>query len=792
MHSSEEHGLTSQAAEAYQRAHGYNEITERRESLLHKILKRSMSPISGMILLAAALSYGSGKLFDGSFILALFVLNIAVTVWQEHKADRSLEELNQHLAALVKVFRDGVSRVVPARELVPDDIIQLFSGNEVPADLVILDATSASANEAALTGESLPKDKQKGDLLYSGSFLASGFVTAKVTAIGNHTSFGATLAKANIKPKRSALERDILRITKFLSFLSLIAVAILTVFLFHTHAPLIDVIRLDLSLIIAGIPISLPTVMTLMIALGVVELSKKNAVVRRLSSLEELANTDLLLTDKTGTLTKNHIAVNDIVGYAMDVEEIKRLGACIGSQEPDEVLNKALTSAANPLSPQVHKFIPADSIRKHSTLVFEDDGSVRTLSLGAPQVIEKLCDLTPDLRDRFGSDVHEFAARGYRTLALSAVNGEDEAHMQLLGIFALSDELHEDAKDIIAFLDENGIEVSMVTGDNRAIAEEVAEALEMPGTQILTHDQLKAQGIETLSAETFRDTRSFAEILPEDKLALVERARTFYTVASNGDGINDLPAVKAANIGFAVSNAVDALKATADIVLLSPGIGVMRDAFIEGRKIFARLYTYSLYRISESFRLIVTIVILGLMTGTYPLSPLQLILLALLNDIPIIALGTDRVKIASRPAHIHVRAQFTQSLLYGVVGLLNSLILFAVATWYLHLPLPVVETLFFLKLTVSGHLLIYVAHTKERWWRYLPSRPVILATSLTQAVATLLAITGWLMPAAITWQMALFVWFWSFLFMQAGELVKLKHSPTTARNMKGVETRSSP
>jgi H+-transporting ATPase len=217
----------------------------------------------------------------------------------------------------------------------------------------------------------------------------------------------------------------------------------------------------------------------------------------------------------------------------------------------------------------------------------------------------------------------------------------------------------------------------------------------------------------------------------------------------------------------------------------------MKDAFIEGRKIFERLYVYSLYRISESFRLIVTIVILGIAIHAYPLSPLQLILLALLNDIPIISLATDRVQIAKRPSAIHVREQFGQSLLYGAVGVVNSLLLFFVAADYLHLPLLIIETLFFLKLTVSGHLLIYVAHTKERWWRYLPSRTVIVATTLTQAVATTLALTGWLMPAPISWQLTLLVWIWSFCFMQIGELVKMRRTPSLRAYTEGRRDHAS-
>jgi H+-transporting ATPase len=199
----------------------------------------------------------------------------------------------------------------------------------------------------------------------------------------------------------------------------------------------------------------------------------------------------------------------------------------------------------------------------------------------------------------------------------------------------------------------------------------------------------------------------------------------------------------------------------------------MRDAFIEGRKIFMRLYSYSLYRISESFRLIVTIAILGLLVGTYPLSPLQLILIALLNDIPIISLAVNRVKVANRPSKLNVRDQFTTSILFGMVGVVESLLLYFFALDYLHLPLMMVQTMFFLKLTVSGHLLIYVAHTKERWWRYLPSGAVIGATALTQIAATLLAVSGALMPSGITWALALLVWLWALVFMQAAEAVKV-------------------
>jgi H+-transporting ATPase len=767
-------GLSSGAANAYIKAHGYNEIADKKASLPSRIAKKIFTFISGMLLLAALLSLASGKTFDFFFIIVLLALNVGISVWQEYKADTAIEKLNERLAASVKALRDGAWQTLPSRELVPGDVVSLRAGGVVPADARVLEATGASANEAALTGESLPKEKNAGDELYSGSFISSGLITAQVSATGARTRFGKVISRMDTGAKRSSLEKEILRISRFLSGLSIAAVALLSWMLIARSAPTLEVIRLDLSLVIAGIPISLPTVMTLIIAFGTLSLAKKNAVVRRLASLEELADTDFLLTDKTGTLTQNKIEVDEVIAYgSASPDEALSLAALVASREQDTDINVAVLAKAGGAREAAGEYIPGDSNRKRSTLT-RSEGEMPTISLGAPQVIGSLCNISAPLRAQFEQDVERLAEHGYRALAVA--RGQKEASMELVGLLSLSDQLRPDAQDSIRFLAQNGIGVAMVTGDNRAIAQEIARKVGIPGKEIMTREELLERGFDSLTAQTFAQTQAFAEILPEDKLELVKAAKKFYTVASNGDGVNDLPAVRAADVGFAVKNAVDALKGAADIVLLTDGLSVMGDAFIEGRKIFARLYSYSLYRISESFRLIATIAILGVFTGTYPLSPLQLILLALLNDVPIISLATDRVTLANRPSAIRVREQFGTSLRFGSVGVVNSLLLFFFATSYLRLPLEVVQTLFFLKLTVSGHLLIYVAHTKERWWRFLPSRAVIWATLATQAAATLCAVTGFLMPAPISWQLAAFIWIWSFLFMQLSELVKKSSS----------------
>ena len=773
-------GLSSEKARQLLKDNGYNEIPEKKVNILQKIVKNFISPISLMLSLAAILSFFLGKTFDGYFIFFLLFLNIAITLWQENKADTAIQKLNEHLAQKVKVFRDKKWDHILSRFLVPGDIIQLASGEVIPADGKVIEAHHVAVNESALTGESLPKDKKEDDTVFSGSFIASGIAIVQITATGAKTNFGKTIFSVEKVIKRSALEKDIISISKFLTILSLIAVVILTVVFLLRKASILELLTLDLSLIIAGIPISLPTVMTLIIEFGVLALAAKKVIVRRLSALEDLANVNFLLTDKTGTLTKNKITIQDVYAYdGFTHNDVLSYAAMLANAESDNPIDTAIKEKVHeqhiaiPSAAKID-FIPADSKRKRSTLIVRKNGKNMVVSVGAAQIIAGLCSFDAKTKQKFEREVETLAQSGYRTLAV-AINksNKEEKDMKIVGLIALSDTLRPDAKSVLQFLRQNGIGVAMVTGDNRAIAATIAKQLELDGDTVVTKEKLEKMHWNGIDGAFFQHAGAFAEILPEDKFHLVQMAKKFFTVAANGDGVNDLPAIKAANVGMAVANAVAALKATADIVLLSEGISVIRDALIESRKIFERLYTYSLYRISESLRLIVTIAILGILYGVYPMTALQIILLALLNDIPIISLASDRVRIATRPSKIDPKKRFTLSSLYGMTGVANSLLLFFLVRNIWHLDWTVVQTMYFLKLTVSGHMLIYVAHTRQRWWKFLPSKQVILATSITQLVATTLAFTGFLMSGKLNFFEIGFVWIWSLLWMQVAEVLKI-------------------
>jgi H+-transporting ATPase len=770
-------GLSSEEAKKQIALLGKNEIVAKRNTFPSKFSRWITSPITLMLLAAAFLSLFIGKIFEFYFILFLTLVNFIVGFWQEHKADRAIEELQEKLAVSVPTMRDGAWTEIESQYIVPGDVIKLSVGDIMPADGKALEAVNVSMNEAALTGESLPKEKETGKTCYAGSYVATGSLIARIVATGNRTFFGKSIVSLERSAKKSLLEKDILMIAKFLSAASIIGVVFLTVFLLSEGKSLFEVLTLDLGLLIAGVPVALPAVMSLIISFGVIGLAKKKVIVRRISAIEDLSNVDLLLSDKTGTLTKNEIQVARVIAYKPFKEkDLVRYGYWSSVRDERSAINKAIIAAAHSYrvadNPAIVSYIPADSVRKHSSVSIRTNGRTMTVIVGAPQVVSSLCKMTGQMLAALTNDVDAAAQEGYRAIALAVREGENnEKGMSLMGIILMSDTLREDAVETIEFMKANGIDVRMVTGDNSAIARRVSQSLGLKGL-VVTRGDLASRDGKNIPSSWLEGKAVFAEVLPEDKYALVEIGKKSHVVAVTGDGVNDLPALSIANVGIAVKEAVAALKSAADIVLLSSGIAVIKEAIIEARKIFARLYTYSVYRISESFRLVVTIIVLGIIYVTYPLAPIQLIILALLNDLPIVSLATDRVKIADRPSHINVRERFVLSFSYGIVGVINSLLMFFLAHSVLHLPDSMVQTMFFLKLAVGGHMLVYVAHTKERWYKFWPSKEVIWATSLTQLVATIFAVGGLFMGRISIWW-ALAIWGWAFIWMQMSELAKI-------------------
>lgn len=771
-------GLTQKQASEKLKEVGRNEIEIKKKGILTNFIHWLISPITLMLLAASGLSLYSGRMFDFYFILSLTALNFVISAGQRSKADKAVALLQNKLIIRSKVLRDEKWQLIDSYLLVPGDVIAINVGDILPADSVIVESHNLSTNEAALTGESLPKSKDKDDKVLAGSYVATGSAYCEVKLTGRRTTFGKTLVSVEKSNKRSILEREILTITYMLSAFSLVAVAFISIFLYSKHLPLAEILRLDLSLLIAGVPVSLPTVMSIIIGLGVLELAHKQVIVRRLSSLEDLANVNLLLTDKTGTLTKNLISISEVIPFN-DFKEGDILlfaRSTINDIFTKDPINKAVISYSEDLGIstsdyEVINITPPDSSRKHATAKVKFKQKEYLVSFGAPQIANEVCKLGDQEKKSFQDKVLDAAKNGFRTLFVAiGENTSEEKNLKLIGLLLLSDVPFPDAKEIIEYLNEKGINVKMVTGDNLAISQRIGSELNFKN-EFINRDNLREIDFKNIDKSWWNKQSGFAEILPEDKYNLTESAKNYFVVAVTGDGVNDLPALATADVGIAVKNSVDALKSIADIVILSEGITVIKSALIEARKIFERLYSYSVYRISESFRLIITIAFLGFVIHSYPLTPIQLILLAFLNDLPIISLAYNRVKSTNQPSHSRSKNRLYRGLLHGSVGVFNSLALYFVLASILHLPLALIQTAYFLKLTVSGHMLIYVAHTDERWFKFLPNKTVIFATTITQILASAFALLG-LFMAPISFGLVIFVWIWSFGWMQVSDVAK--------------------
>lgn len=783
-------GLSSKEAALRLAANGLNAIPEEKRSFVMLVLSKFTSPVTALLIVAAGISLSVHELFDFYFILVLIVLNIGINIWHEWKADNAIEQLKAELLISVRVFRDREWKKIGAPELVCGDVIRLNVGDVVPADASVIEARHASLNEAALTGESLPQDKEKGSTVYTGTYLTSGYVIAKVTATGAQTRLGETIETVEKAKKRSVLEEDIIRTTKYLSIASFCVIAVLVAFFMFRGEALSDILLLALSVLLAGIPISLPTVMTLIISIGVLALAKERVIVRKISSLENLANVDLLLTDKTGTLTEDALSLVRVVTYGGASVETAVRYAAAANEKDEGAITHSIIEYMN-----IHKiaedglavldFIPHDSDRKHSTTTVREKEKTVTIAFGAPQVIKEFVSFTNGAAERqFDVDVNAYAVgQGYRGIALAAADGTEEKNMRLIAIFFFSDTLRSDAKQTIDFMRDHGIETKILTGDNHEISNRVAHELGLSG-KVLSRKDLEALDPGTLSESAFKEVSVFSEILPIQKYRIVEYAKKKWMIAVTGDGVNDIPPIEAADAGIAVSSAVSSLKGAADIVLTKPGIAVVKEALLQARAIFERAQIYAVYRTSESIRVIVAILVLALTFKSFPILPIQLLILALMNDIPIISLAFDRVKPSPYPPRAELKEKYLLGFLFGGVGVVTSVLFVFVMRDYFHLSWAIIQTLFFLKLSVGGHMLIYVAHTKKRWYRFLPSKEVIFATTTTQFIATLFAFFGFLMAAA-DWKLIIFTWIWSFFFMQISELMKDVHQVLTERFLHG-------
>ncbi|MEJ2574857.1 MAG: plasma-membrane proton-efflux P-type ATPase [Gammaproteobacteria bacterium] len=771
-------GLSQAEAKKRLTQYGPNEIEEKKTNAFLKFLSYFWGPIPWMIEAAVILSAVDRHWPDFAIILLLLLANAVVGFWEEHQAGNAIAALKAKLAIKAQVKRDGKWTTPAARELVPGDVIRVRLGDIVPADARLLEGDEIEVDQSALTGESLPVARKPGEAVFSGSIVRQGEINALVYATGAHTYFGKTAQLVQEALTVSHFQRAVLKIGNYLIILAVtLVVLILAVALFRGD-PMLTTLQFVLVLTVAAIPVAMPTVLSVTMAVGARLLAKKEAIVTRLAAIEELAGVDELCSDKTGTLTENKLTLGDPFSVnGIPGDEVILNAALASRADNKDTIDLAVLGGLKDDQAlkvyQVLHFQPFDPVHKRTEATVKGaDGKEFKVTKGAPQVILELSANADDVVSAVDKAVNDFAARGFRSLGVA--RADQAGQWQFLGVLPLFDPPREQAKATIATARQMGVNVKMITGDAMAIARETAVKLGL-GTNILDASGFgDTKHLETAQlAESIEKADGFAQVFPEHKFHIIEvLQQRGHIVGMTGDGVNDAPALKKADCGIAVSGATDAARAAASIVLMTPGLSVIIDAIKESRKIFQRMNSYAIYRIAETLRVLLFMTLAILIFNFYPLTAVMIVMLALLNDGAILSIAYDNVHYKDRAEAWNMRLVLGIATVLGVVGPVAAFGLFYLGDRVYHLDRPHLQTLMYLMLSVAGQMTIFLTRTRGPFWSIRPARILLGVVLCAQIVAILIAVYG-LFMTPLGWDWALFVWGYALVWFLVSDRVKL-------------------
>ncbi len=776
LNTNSESGLGKTEAESRLNSFGYNELPEKHVNPIIKFLKNFWGPIPWMIEAAVILSIIDKDWDDVAIIGSLLLINAFIEFFQSYRADNAIAMLKSSLAHKARVKRDGKWEEVDARELVPGDVIRIRLGDVIPADIKLVSGDYAMIDEAALTGESLPVEKHIGDVAYSGAIVKQGEMIAIVYGTAENTFFGRTAKLVAGAKTQSHFQKAVIRIGDYLIILNFILVMIVVIAGLYRQESVWDVVQFALVLTVAAIPAALPAVLSVTMAVGAVKLSKKKAIISTLTAIEEMAGMDVLCSDKTGTITQNklHISgIHPLPGFTED-EVCFYAAASARSGDHDAIddaiigklkENQGLANRHKAL--ELKKFVPFDPVSKRTEAEILDNGKTYKASKGAPQVITKLAGDDAGVAKRVDEIVEEAGEHGYRTLGVGRTGADGK--WEYVGLIGLNDPPREDSAETIKKAAELGVEVKMITGDHNVIAKEVARQVHIPDS-ILPAGEFT--GLPDRKArDLVENANGFSQVFPEHKYEIVQILQdNKHIVGMTGDGVNDAPALKKADAGIAVDGATDAAKSAADIVLTLPGLSVIVNAIEEARRIFQRMQSYAIYRISETIDVLFFTVLAILIFNTYPVTAIMIVLLAVFNDFPIMAISYDRVKYSLKPEQWDMHKVIGIASVLGFTNVAFTFLIYIIGRDFLHFSPDELKTLVFAELSIAGNLTIFLARTRGPLWSIMPGKGLVWSTVISKAIISVIVATGLLM-APIGWWV-FFVWGYAMLQMFITDTMK--------------------
>ena len=762
-------GLTAVEAKRRMDKYGRNEVAEKRQNSLVGFLKRFWGLTAWMLEIAIVLSFVLGKFLDLYIITALLLVNAILGFVQEQQATRAVKALKQKLHLQARVLRDKVWATINAAEIVPGDIIRIRSGDFVPADLKIID-TETTVDQSAITGESLPIEKKPGDVVYSGSIIRKSEATGVIVATGANTYFGKTTELVQLAKPKLHMEEVITGLMKWLLVLVVSLLLVASVFSWLRGLNLLDILPLALILLVSAIPVALPTMFTITMALGSFELAKKGVLVTRLSASEDAALMDVLCIDKTGTITQNKLSVAEVLEMNSYTQNDALLFGALASQKSNQdPIDLAFFAATDEKNIKLNeylqkKFVPFDPSTRRTEAIIEKQGVTLQVAKGAVSAIAQMCRIKEEELGKIKSKMEVLANRGYRIIAVATGN---EVKMNLVGLVALYDKPRPDSAKLIAKLRSLGISVKMLTGDSLPIAKQIAQEVDLGEKITRIADVDKTANKDAVdAAEIVEESDGFAEIYPEGKYRIVRALQAEkHVVGMTGDGINDAAALKQAEVGIAVSNATDVAKGSASVVLTEEGLSNIIDLVRTGRMIYQRILTWIFNKIVKTFQTVLFVILAFLFTGLYIVDAFQVVLLLFLVDFVTISISTDNVRPSEKPETWNITSLIKTSTILGVLTVAESLGLLYIGFTYLGLSnTALLHTFAFDMLLFGGLFTIFTVRERGNFWKSKPSTPLLAAILADITISSILSIIGipGLAPIPIQYVGIALAWFFVF------------------------------